>query len=147
MIKIELDSAATDAALKRLSDLLDSPSQMMSDIAEHLFRSTKDRIGNGGPAPDGTPYAPKSPVTIQQYLHSSRNPDLRPLNRSGELRNVRLHPDHGDDWAEIATSAVYGAVMQFGASKGAFLRAHQTRRADSVGRHSSATIHWTVQRR
>lgn len=66
-------------ALTRLSAALSDMTPAFQDIGEILIDSTKQRFGQGI-APDGSRWAPKSPVTLAKYgARSSNRIDVRPL--------------------------------------------------------------------
>lgn len=120
MIEVELDSVKAQAALDRLAEAVGEPTEAMSAIAEYLLVSTKERFKNGGPAPDGTPWAPKSEATMDSYRRKGEGVNPKPLTHLGYLSNLGLHQDSGADFAEVSAAPLYAAVMQFGAAKGAF---------------------------
>jgi phage virion morphogenesis protein len=122
MIEIDLDSAAVEAALAELERRVSDTAPVMSDITEYLLESTRKRFKDGGPAPDGTPWAPKSPVTLENYRRKGRGVNTKPLTHQGDLSLFGLHHDSGPDHAQIAASPVYAATMQFGARQGQFGR-------------------------
>lgn len=114
MISIDLDSDAISNALSEaLAGLSDGGmGQVMASVGEYLLSSTVDRIGRGGPAPDGTPGAPKAESTYQRYVASGEGVDRRPLIHIGFLNEFGLHRSSGSDFAELGVSALYGMVMQ-----------------------------------
>ena len=118
MIEIDLKEDAT-ARLTRLAELLDDLTPVMDEIGEYMVEATKQRFVEGR-GPDGVPWAPKRPATIEA---ARRNPlrgnDPRPLHGLGSLKGSiaqRAGPDH----VEIGANRIYAGVMQFGADKGAF---------------------------
>lgn len=111
MFELELKDEDLRAALARLSDGLDDASDVMNELGFFLARSARDRIWKGLGAPDGTPWAPKSPF--------SKSKDRRPLYDTGEMSRDINH-QYGTDWTEVIASGIQVRVMQFGASKGAF---------------------------
>ncbi|MGB4828665.1 MAG: phage virion morphogenesis protein [Paracoccaceae bacterium] len=119
MIKITLSTDKVIAAFEELERRMEDFSPVMRDIGELLSRSTKERIGAGGPAPDGTPWAAKSEATYANYVRKREGVNRKPLTHTGELGR-QIFPDSGVDWVEIGASPVYAAMMQFGGSKAAF---------------------------
>lgn len=119
MFTIELKDDEITAALARLSHALGDLTPVMQDIGEFLVESTKRRFESGA-APDGTPWAAKSPTTIEAYERRGDRVDFRPLfGPSGRLsREVNFRA--GPDEVEVGSSLIYAAVMQGGATKGAF---------------------------
>jgi phage gpG-like protein len=65
MITIEYDDSRVMATLDRLLQAVADPKPAYRDIGEYLVRSTKQR-GGAGTAPDGTPWAALSPITIER---------------------------------------------------------------------------------
>ena len=120
MIDVRLDTSFADAALKALQDRLTDLRPVMQDIGRHLVQSTKDRFPTGK-APDGTAWAPKSPVTLERYgSRKSNRIDIRPLfGPTGDL-TMQIHSDATSDGVTWGSNLIYAAVMQFGAAKGAF---------------------------
>ena len=120
MILVRYDAQAVEAEFQRLERELHDLSPVMSDIGEYLLESTRKRFKDGGPAPDGTPWAPKSQATMDNYRRMNRGVNPKPLTHQGDLSLFGLHQDSGPNFAEVGASPVYAAVMQFGAAKGAF---------------------------
>ncbi len=122
MIEVELKDEEVTRLLDRLARHLSDMSQVMNDIGLQLMDETERRFEEGV-APDGTPWAPKSAATIAAYERRGQRVDFRPLfgpNVDGiPLRSSFFH-QYGPDWVEVGTNKIYSAVMQFGASKGAF---------------------------
>lgn len=120
MIEIALDDAELRGALDRLVGALADPAPAMADIADLLFESTDQRFDTGL-SPAGTPWAPRSPATLAAYAAARpvKRPGPKPLTVSRGLRES-LFPFSGPDHAGVASSALYSAVHQFGAARGAF---------------------------
>lgn len=122
MITIELNDADIERVLTRVSAHLTDMSDLMNEIGEQLEYETKERFDQGV-APDGTAWAPKSQATLDAYKRRDQTVDVRPLfgpNAYGVPLRNSMFRDYGPDFVEIGTNKVYGAVMQFGAAKGAF---------------------------
>lgn len=129
MFTIEINDAEVTAALENALSALGDLTPLMQQLGETVVQQTKDRFGTGR-APDGTPWAPNSPVTL------ARKKDTRPLFGP----NNRLHEEFGlsvgADFAEISSVLPYAAVMQFGAVQGQFgARMGRTRKTDKVKAH------------
>lgn len=122
MITIELKSDTVSPALDRLAALLDDLAPVMREIGEYLRESTKQRFSTGT-APDGSRWAPKSPVTMARYgARRSNRVDPRPLfGPSGDLSGTIAY-DAARDSVSVGSNMIYAAVMQFGAAQGAFGR-------------------------
>ena len=63
MIRIEIDDRELRAALRRLQQRVGDLGPFMREAGELLSQSTIDRFGRGV-APDGSRWAPNSPVTL-----------------------------------------------------------------------------------
>ncbi len=136
MITLEFNDDALDPALARLQAALADPSEVMRDLAELWLASTQDRMLEGVDA-EGTPFAPRSQVTIDRYLAEGLSYG-KPLHQSGDMR-LGLATDAGPDYVRIGSNAIQAAVMQFGASQGQF-GAHIGK--DKLGRDHFHTIPW-----
>ena len=111
MIEVEYNDAQVSAALAELFEAVASPVEAMQDIGEFLVNSTKERF-QAGVSPEGTPWAPNSPVTL------TRKKDTRPLfGESGRLSSQIFYLADADG-VEWGSPAIQSAVMQFGAAKG-----------------------------
>lgn len=77
---------------------------LMRDVATGGRNVTRDRIEDGGPAPDGAPWAPRNP----------RDSNPHPLlNREGGLvDSITAESDRGS--AAWGSNLVYAAIHQFG---------------------------------
>lgn len=115
MVEVIINDEEIAAMFARISDVLTDLSEPMGKIAEAWLASTQDRVSDGI-QPDGKPFTPRSPTTIETYRRKNW-PFGLPLNRSGEMRK-QLHVDSGPDFAEIGSDAVQAAVMQFGSKNG-----------------------------
>lgn len=112
--------------LARLFDRLDKHLSNLApvfwDLGELLARTTKERF-IAGKAPDGTPWAPKSPTTIEAYRRREGDAGsgfTRPLIGPSEELSKKIFYEVRADSVEIGSALVYAGVMQFGAAKGAF---------------------------
>lgn len=99
-------------------------SDVMADLGELFMHSTKERF-LAGEAPDGNPWAPKSPATIEAYRRrEGRKPnakiDFRPLHGPTGRLSTEIFYQAGPSAVEIGSPLVYAGVMQAGAAKGAF---------------------------
>lgn len=122
--------------LQRVSVALGDMTPVMQDIAELLLVSTQDRMKKGE-TPEGTKFAPRSPVTLERYAKLGLSFGA-PLNLTGEMRG-QLATESGADFARIGSNAIQAAVMQFGAEQGAF-GAHIGK--DKLGRDHFHSIPW-----
>lgn len=67
MIRIELDDRQAQSALAELARRGADLAPALADIGKLLVASTKGRFAQGT-SPEGTPWAPNSPVTMLRYL-------------------------------------------------------------------------------
>lgn len=119
MMKVEFKYQAVAGALRETSARLDDMAPLYQDIGEYLVGATKERFKKGV-APDGTPWAPKSPVTLANYL--ARGDGARPDPLIGPSRRLsnEIASIASPDGVEVGSSLEYSGVMQGGARKGAF---------------------------
>jgi phage gpG-like protein len=138
MFSVELETSAATKTLDDLASLMADLSPVMEGIGEMLTASTRDRLVQGV-SPDGTPFAPRSPATLDAYERSPDGYGPVPLWRSGHMRSETLHASYGPNWIRFGSSAEYSGVVQFGAGQGAF-GAIFTK--DKRGRDHSHLIPW-----
>lgn len=119
-IVIETDQITP--ALERVWAALENPLPLMQDLGEYFVKSTTDRFPTGR-APDGSVWAPKSPVTIaRQGGRRTNRLDTRPLfGPSGALSST-ISYEAFPDRVEWGSPMIYAGVQQFGAAQGAFGR-------------------------
>lgn len=104
-ITIKVDDREINAALLKLQAKLSNLAPTMKVIGEYMKRSTFDRFNAGGPAPDGTPWAPI------QFPH----PKARgPLRVTMHLRDSIRWQLQGNNAVAIGTNKIYAAIHQFG---------------------------------
>lgn len=122
MYTVEFKSDAVDAALRKLEAQISDLRPLMNEIGEEMLTTTERRFEQGV-APDGTPWAPKSPATLAAYEARGQRVDTRPLfgpNISGVPLRQSLFHETDRNQLMLGTNAIQAAVMQFGAKKGAF---------------------------
>ncbi|MFB1489650.1 MULTISPECIES: phage virion morphogenesis protein [unclassified Thiocapsa] len=114
-ITIDLDDAALQATLSRLAASVADPSPALSEIGEHLLKTTKARFGQTQKrAPDGTPWARNSETTIARKRRDN------PLYQTGMLQGqMRWQLADGGRAVEVGSNRIYATVQQFGQPKGA----------------------------
>lgn len=119
-VTIEIKDDQISAALDRLSAALTNTLPLMQDLGEFLVNSTKQRFPTGR-APDGSVWAPKSPVTIAaQGGRKTNRLDTRPLfGPSGALSST-INYEAFEDRVTWGSPMVYAAMQQFGGRKSAF---------------------------
>lgn len=108
-------------ALRRLQALIDDLTPAMQEIGEVLIASTKERFVSGT-APDGTPWAPKTPATIAAYRRRGDTVSTRPLIGPTGRLGREITATSSSRSVEVGSNLIQSAVMQFGAAKGAFGR-------------------------
>jgi phage virion morphogenesis protein len=138
LIRIEVDDQAVRAALGELLRRVQDPAPALREIGELLVASTRQRFATGR-APDGTPWAPNSPVTVLRYLSRFGGSFRRRgggLTKRGQARAAAKKPLIGETrrlsseiayrliprGVEVGSSLEYAATQQFGARKGQFGR-------------------------
>ena len=117
MFAVEIKNEAVTAALTRLSALTGDMAPIMKQIGELLAQSTQDRL-KAGISPDGTAFAPRSPVTIANYARKKVSFG-GVLYRGGDLYN-QIASESGSDYVEVGSNMAYAAMMHFGGTKAAF---------------------------
>lgn len=118
MFTLEITDDDLSLALVRPEDGLSDMTPVMQDLGDYLIKSTQDRMLRGE-QPDGTPFAPRSPTTLEKYAARGFRSFGPPLNLFGYLREsiaFQAGPD-GVAWGSNENKL---AVMQFGAEQGAF---------------------------
>jgi phage virion morphogenesis protein len=134
-ILIEIDDTAVLAALNRLSQGVSDPRPVLMEIGESLMESTKQRFETST-APDGTPWAPNSEVTVLKYLEKVSGAygkkggltkkgmmallGKKPLiGESGDLAREFSYSVEGNTLT-VGSTMPYAAMQQFGGSKARF---------------------------
>jgi phage virion morphogenesis protein len=113
-LTITVHAANAQAAMRRILVRMADASPLMDQIGLAMTASTLLRF-KGGVGPDGSPWAPLSPVTILRR----RKRSSKPLLDTGRLRNSITHKANRRS-VVIGTGVIYGRTHQFGARKGAF---------------------------
>lgn len=121
MLRIELKDEEVQAALARMAAAMTDMRSAMQDIGEVLVEGTKQRFADGVD-PDGNPWAPKSPATIEAYKARGDSVSFRPLIGPTRALSTTPHYIAGSDQVEIGSNRIQAAVMQGGAAKGQFGR-------------------------
>lgn len=118
MIEVEINEQRISAAFARIESALTDLSPVMQDIGEYMVMSTQDRMSKGL-TPDGTPFAPRSPVTLARYAARGEKYGPHPLWLTGTMRQT-IHYAAGHDHVSWGSNAIQAAVMHFGAEQGEF---------------------------
>ena len=111
---IRIDDREVQLAFNRLIQAGEDLSPAMRAIGEHMVNTTRERFRDEK-APDGTPWAPLSEVTLKR---KKRNVD-KILTERGYLSGTIAYRE-GPDFVEIGSSRIYASTHQFGAAKGEF---------------------------
>lgn len=115
IINIELEDAQARRAFGRLIANGSDLSPLLRDIGEGLLQSNRRRFDTAT-APDGTPWAPLSPVTLAR---KKRNKD-KILVQDGYLRDQLNYQLEGPHTLLVGSSRIYASTHQFGADRGQF---------------------------
>ena len=120
MAQVVISRDEITEALTRLSAALSDMTPVFRDIGEIVIDSTKQRFGQGL-APDGSRWAPKSPVTLAKYgARASNRIDVRPLFGPSGALSSQIFYEAGPDSLQWGSPMIYAATQQFGAAQGAF---------------------------
>lgn len=119
MIAHEINDRAILDSLNRLNAGMVDMTPAMQEIGEFLIVTTKARFA-AGKAPDGTPWAPKSQVTMDAYAARGDRVDTRPLFGPSGMLSQEIYANPDPTSVEWGSPLEYSAVMQFGAAQGAF---------------------------
>ena len=112
-IDIEVVDQRVRRALRRVGRAASDLTPAMRAVAGHLVASAHTSFERES-SPDGTPWAPLSPVTVKR--RGSAHPILRV---DGDLLRSIIG-DWGRDFAEAGTGDVRATPLHFGAQRGAF---------------------------
>jgi phage virion morphogenesis protein len=122
---IEVDDSAINAAFARMVAVGESPRLYLGAIGNALVDNTRLRFRDSK-APDGSTWPPLSPVTIARR----RGGSAKPLEDTGRTRNSITSRVTGDELL-VGTNVPQGAMLHFGARKGAFGRGRYRTRKGS----------------
>lgn len=120
MITVDINDAEVQAMLERVSDVLADMSPVFNQIGLYLVRTTKERFPTGK-APDGTPWAPRSAATLNNYERLAKKPGKQAswggvLHYSGQL-SKNINHQYSPDWVRVGSPEPWAAMMQFGGTK------------------------------
>ena len=118
MIELEINDAQVRAAFVSLGAALTDMHQPMDEIGQTMVLSTKTRM-QAGVSPDGTPFAPRSAVTLARYAAQGKKYGPKPLWLTGTTRQNIAHAATSDS-VSWGSNAIQAAVMHFGAEQGEF---------------------------
>lgn len=123
-VTIEVEDRLLLEALGAIAARANDLTPALRSVGEVVLEQTRRRIEAGGPAPDGTPWAPLSP----DYLARKPQNKDKILILYGRLLGS-IHPTVGHNEVSVGTNVVYAAAQQFGMRRGA---AGQTRRGAPI---------------
>lgn len=118
MIELEINDAQVRAAFASLQSSLTDMHPAMDEIGQTMVLSTKTRM-QAGVSPDGTPFAPRSAVTLARYAAEGKKYGPKPLWLTGTMRQNVAHAATSDS-VSWGSNAIQAAVMHFGADQGEF---------------------------
>lgn len=113
----------TELAARQLADLverMDRPVGFYKGLGEYMTEVAIPRNFASESAPDGTPWARLSPITIARREAAGHTP-IQILRASGGMA-AGINYEASDRNVRIGSPAIQAAVMQFGAAQGAFGR-------------------------
>jgi len=111
ILDVTIDQSQVGRVLGELAQRLGDLTTPFNDIAEYLHQSTDERF-RSKVAPDGSPWAPLSAVTLAR----KKGPGI--LREKGTLQDTLRKQVTSTELA-FGTDRPYGAVHQFGQKKGA----------------------------
>lgn len=100
-------------ALQQLVEAGRNPRSALKVIGEYLVRQTDTRF-RAEQSPDGTPWAPLAPGTIEDKRLARKI--LKILQRDGILRRSITYQVLSDEAVAVGSNLQYAAVHQFGAT-------------------------------
>ena len=113
---LDISIIGLDAVLSGFDGMLQRSGNLrplLLEIGEDLTESTKQRFVSTT-APDGTPWAKNSEVTLANKSGS------RPLTDEGHLAALIHHSMIGSESVEVGSNMDQAAMMQFGGTKAQF---------------------------
>jgi phage virion morphogenesis protein len=135
LLTLEVRDEQALAGLAKLRAGLHARTGLLNTLGETLVESTKQRIRDGGPAPDGTPWKPLQPLTLEL----KQNKDRGILWDSGMLKDTLAFDLEGDEAVAIGSMMVYARIHQ----EGGTIKPKEGRKALNVpgrGLRKSVTI-------
>ena len=107
-IRITIDNQTVRAGLRELAGRIGNLSPALKVIGERMVEWTFERFNRGGPAPDGTPWAPLKPATLKR----KRGKGI--LRESDLLRDSVHYQLLGPSTLAEGSNRVYAAIQQLG---------------------------------
>lgn len=134
-ITITIDNSAVLSLLARLQERTSNMSPVLSAVGEDILERTKQRFSTAT-APDGTPWAPNSQITLIRYLEKRGGfaGKSGKINAKGQKLAINKKPLMGEtgDLARqffvqtsaqdvtIGSTMIYAAMQQFGGTRSKF---------------------------
>jgi len=124
VFKVEFDSEDTGRRLEELVARMDEPIGFYKAVGEYLKSEAIPRNFANESAPDGTPWAKLSPVTVARREAAGHTPIEILRSNSGSVQNLfsSIIYQMTEDSLLVGSPMKQAAVMQFGAAQGAFGR-------------------------
>ena len=128
MLTIKFDGKSVQSALAQTMAAIQEPRPMLLKIGEELADSTMRRFPQGR-APDGTPWAPKSDVTVANHPRGGKRPLI---GESKVLSTASISHDVQGNTVVVGSNAIQAAVMQFGAPAGSLWQGKNKRGGNAM---------------
>lgn len=117
---LEFDTSHLTYVLQAARRAIEQPDDMLNSIGESLLNVNRERH-DAGQSPDGTPWKPLSPLTLQAVDPKTKEPIKRnsstPLHRTGEMLKALNKDVNGNElrvWFWGNVEAKRAAYQQFG---------------------------------
>jgi phage virion morphogenesis protein len=130
-VAIEVHDSELRASFDRMLSAGQNPQPYLRAIGDALTNSTRLRF-NDSQAPDGSAWAPLSPVTLALRRKGKGSGGAKPLLDTGRLRNSITSSVDANS-VTVGTNVDYGAMQHFGAKRGEFGRYSQVGRVREFG--------------
>jgi phage virion morphogenesis protein len=111
LVEILFDSEEVEAAIGRLQEALGDLTPFYKDAGQRLVNSTRGRFQTST-APDGTPWAPNSAVTL------GRKTGTKPLIGETRELSTAIQDVIDADGLMVGSNKIYAAAQQFGMVRG-----------------------------
>lgn len=120
--RVEIDDADARAQLSAMVERMARPIGFYKNVGEYLTEIAIPRNFAAESAPEGTPWARLSPVTIARREAKGQVPITILQSHSGSAQNLKgsIIYQVTDDGVAVGSALPYAGVMQFGAAQGAF---------------------------
>jgi phage virion morphogenesis protein len=116
MIEVEIDDQAARDLLNELKTRMGDLTPVLEAVGGIMQSGTQQRFVDQQ-APDGTPWAALSQVTLDRRRQGGRGAEI--LRDTGRLMNSISYRVAGDS-VSVFTNVIYAGTHQSGASKGAY---------------------------